>query len=125
MAAIKSKNTSPELLVRSVTHRLGFRFRLHSKDLPGKPDLVFRPRKKAIFVHGCFWHQHGALRCRDGSVPKSNVRYWSAKLAKNVLRDQQNIAMLKSMKWKVLVIWECETRDSVRLSRTIKRFLNP
>ncbi len=126
MAAIRSKDTSPELLVRSLVHRIGYRFRLHAKELPGHPDLVFRPRKKAVFVHGCFWHQHGAAKCPDGRMPKSNKPYWAAKLRKNVERDKRNLAALRKLRWKVLVIWECETQNHERLARVLTKFLgNP
>ena len=124
MAAIKSTGTKPELLVRSLVHGMGYRYRLHAKDLPGKPDLVFRPRKKVIFVHGCFWHQHPKQSCRDGRAPKSNLGYWAAKLARNVARDAQHLAALKEMGWRVLVIWECEALgEDEKLARRIARFL--
>ena len=123
MAAIKSKNTSPELLVRSIAHRLGYRFRLHAKDLPGKPDLVFRSRKKVIFVHGCFWHQHSSAKCRDGRMPKSNRSYWNPKLLKNAERDKRSLTALRALKWKMLVIWECETKNPDRLARILTKFL--
>jgi DNA mismatch endonuclease (patch repair protein) len=123
MAAIKSKDTSPELLVRSLAHRLGYRFRLHAKDLPGNPDLVFRSRKKAIFVHGCFWHQHNSAKCRDGRMPKSNRSYWKPKLLKNMERDKRSLKALRALKWKVLTIWECETKNPDRLVRVLTKFL--
>lgn len=123
MAAIKSKNTSPELFIRSMVHRLGYRFRLHAKDLPGKPDLVFRSRKKVIFVHGCFWHQHGSVKCRDGRMPKSNRSYWKPKLLKNTERDKRSLKELRALKWKVLTIWECETKNPDRLVRVLTKFL--
>jgi DNA mismatch endonuclease, patch repair protein len=104
---------------------MGFRFRLHAKDLPGKPDLVFRSRKKAIFVHGCFWHQHPRRTCADGRAPKSNLGYWAAKLARTVSRDLRNREALEAMGWGVLVIWECETGDGGRLRTAISRFLRP
>lgn len=123
MAAIKSKNTSPELLIRSMVHRLGYRFRLHAKDLPGKPDLVFRSRRKVIFVHGCFWHQHSSAKCRDGRMPKSNRSYWKPKLLKNTERDKRSLKELRALKWKVLTIWECETKNPDRLVRVLTKFL--
>lgn len=123
MAAIRSKNTKPELIVRSIAHRLGYRFRLHAKDLPGNPDLVFRSRKKVIFVHGCFWHQHSSAKCRDGRMPKSNRSYWKPKLLKNVERDKRSLAALRALKCKVLVIWECETKNPDRLVRVLTKFL--
>lgn len=123
MAAIKSKDTTPEILVRSIAHRLGYRFRLHAKDLPGHPDLVFRSRKKVIFVHGCFWHQHSSAKCADGRMPKSNRPYWRAKLLRNVARDKRSLAALKAARWKTLIIWECETQNRDRLVRVLTKFL--
>jgi DNA mismatch endonuclease (patch repair protein) len=123
MAAIRSKDMKPERVVRSLVHRLGFRFRLHGKDLPGKPDLVFRNRRKAIFVHGCFWHQHPKRSCNDGRAPKSNLAYWAGKLARNVARDAKNKSQLKAMGWRVMVIWECEA-NSPSLASRICRFLS-
>lgn len=124
MRRIKSKGMKPELAVRSIVHRLGYRFRLHSKDIPGKPDLVFRPRCKAIFVHGCFWHGHELEGCLDGRMPKSNKGYWSPKLAGNKARDARNIATLEAMGWSVLVIWECELRDVPAVFQKIDAFLS-
>lgn len=123
MAAIRSKNTKPELIVRSLAHRLGYRFRLHAKDLPGNPDLVFLSRKKVIFVHGCFWHQHSSAKCRDGRMPKSNRSYWKPKLLKNVERDKRSLAALRALKWKMLVVWECETKNPDRVARVLTKFL--
>ena len=124
MAAIRSTGMKPEMLVRSLVHRMGYRFRLHATDLPGKPDLVFRSRKKVIFVHGCFWHQHAKKSCKDGRAPKSNLGYWAAKLARNVTRDQRNMEALKAMGWRVLVIWECDTvKGATALERRIGWFL--
>lgn len=123
MGAIKSKNTSPELFIRSMVHRLGYRFRLHAKDLPGHPDLVFRSRKKVILVHGCFWHQHSSEKCRDGRMPKSNRSYWNPKLLKNTERDKRSLKELRALKWKVLTIWECETKNPERLARVLTKFL--
>src|ERR1700686_2347328 len=105
MRRIRSANTKPEMVVRSLAHRLGYRFRLHRRNLPGCPDLVFPSKQKAIFVHGCFWHQHGV--CSDGRLPKSNTGYWSPKLANNKKRDKKNRARLAAMGWKCLVIWDC------------------
>ena len=124
MSAIKSTGMKPEMLVRSMVHRMGYRFRLHSKDLPGKPDLVFRSRKKAIFVHGCFWHQHRKVECLDGRQPKSNTNYWTKKLARNVERDASNKMELLALGWKVLVLWECEVLGAnIALERRIRQFL--
>ncbi len=121
MSRIRGKGTKPELLVRSVAHRLGFRFRLHQKKLPGSPDLVFPGRKTALFVHGCFWHRHQG--CRHCYVPKSNILFWREKFKKNVLRDQRARTGLEEMGWRVSVIWECETADSNRLRKKLKRLL--
>ena len=124
MAAIRSTGTKPEMLVRSLVHRLGYRFRLHARDLPGKPDLVFRSRRKVIFVHGCFWHQHAKLSCKIGRAPRSNLGYWAGKLARNVTRDANNIEALKSSGFRVLVIWECEVlAGGAGLEGRIGRFL--
>ncbi|MCB1440667.1 MAG: DNA mismatch endonuclease Vsr [Nitratireductor sp.] len=124
MSAIKSTGMKPEMLVRSMVHRMGYRFRLHSKDLPGKPDLVFRSRKKVIFVHGCFWHQHRKVECLDGRQPKSNTNYWAKKLARNVERDASNKMELLALGWKVLVLWECEVLGAnIALERRIRQFL--
>lgn len=108
MSRIRSKDTKPELVVRRALHALGYRFRLHAKELPGKPDIVFRARRKAIFVHGCFWHRHPG--CRIASEPKSRQDYWEAKFARNVERDRYNLSALKTDGWRVLVVWECQTR---------------
>jgi len=123
MAAIKSKDMKPELVVRRIVHALGFRYRLHRKDLPGKPDLVFGSRRKVIFVHGCFWHMHPMQGCLDARVPKSNRNYWSPKLARNVARDVEHIAALKELGWHALVIWECETKDHDAVARAVTGFL--
>ncbi|WP_373926463.1 very short patch repair endonuclease [Paludisphaera borealis] len=106
MSRIRAKNTLPEVRVRSALHRLGFRFRLHRKDLPGKPDIVLPRWKTVIHVHGCFWHGHD---CREGHIPKTNSGYWVPKLAKNRQRDVDNAEKLKTLGWRSIVIWECET----------------
>ena len=124
MSAIRSTNTSPELVVRRLVHSLGYRFRLHRKDLPGKPDLVFGPRQAVIFVHGCFWHLHGTTECRDSRKPKSNISYWHGKLLRNVERDKFQVNMLSEMGWRVLIIWDCETKDTQALTERIVKFLN-
>ncbi|MBM3607245.1 MAG: DNA mismatch endonuclease Vsr [Alphaproteobacteria bacterium] len=121
MAAIRSKDMKPEMAVRSLVHRMGYRFRLHRKDLPGKPDLVFASRKAVIFVHGCFWHQHSA--CREGRMPGTRLEYWKPKLERNIARDIQNQLALKSLGWRVLVLWECETGRDGELAVRIKKFL--
>lgn len=124
MARIRSKDTKPEMRVRRLVHGMGYRYRLHAKDLPGRPDLVFRPRRKAIFVHGCFWHRHEG--CSRNRSPKSPERrdYWRMKLNGNVQRDRRNIDALKRMGWRSLVIWECETTDTDRLSERLRSFLD-
>ena len=121
MAAIRNKNTAPERAVRSVAHRLGFRFRLHCADLPGRPDLAFPRLKKAIFVHGCFWHQH--QDCARATMPRSNQKYWCAKFTGNVARDARVAAELKALGWKTIVVWECELNDVGRLQNRLKSFL--
>lgn len=122
MSRIRSKDTKPELLVRSVVHRLGFRFRLHVRRLPGAPDLVFPSLHKVIFVNGCFWHMH---RCRYGRVvPRTNPKFWAEKRAQNVRRDRKNLMALRRAGWSVMTIWECQTRDVLALARRTKRFLS-
>ncbi|WP_298983784.1 very short patch repair endonuclease [uncultured Roseibium sp.] len=110
MREIKSKSTKPEMVVRQLVHHMGYRYRLHRKDLPGKPDLVFGPRRKVIFVHGCFWHQHPDPTCKSSHAPRSRLDYWQPKLLRNQQRDKANIEALRAANWKVLVIWECETK---------------
>lgn len=122
MAAIKSKNTGPEVRVRKMLHAMGYRFRLHARELPGKPDIVFRTRRKAIFVHGCFWHGHEA-GCSDSRSPKSNENYWNPKIAGNRERDLRHLAALREMGWKVLVLWDCEVASVDALSERLNRFL--
>jgi DNA mismatch endonuclease (patch repair protein) len=121
MRAVRGRNTGPELLVRRIAHGLGYRFRLHRSDLPGKPDLAFPGRHKAVFVHGCFWHQHKG--CPRGGSPESNRDFWQAKLARNVARDAQQVAALNERGWWTLVIWECQTKDEKRLAARLRRFL--
>ena len=120
MQAVQSKNTGPEWTVRRLLHRLGYRYRLHRKTLPGKPDLVFPRRKKAIFVHGCFWHAHG---CRYGRPPKSRLDYWLPKLRANKRRDSDKHARLEALGWQVLTIWQCETKDIEALTMKLCAFL--
>ena len=108
MAAIKGRDTRPEMLVRKLLHRFGYRFRLHRRDLPGRPDIVLPGRRIAIFVHGCFWHRHG---CTNSILPRTRAEWWSAKLARNVERDGENIGKLEALGWKPLIVWECELRD--------------
>ena len=113
MARIRSRDTVPELAVRSMAHRMGFRFRLHRKGLPGRPDLVFVGRRLAVFVHGCFWHRH--CGCTNATMPKTRADFWQRKFDGNVERDRRNCEDLTRLGWKSLVIWECETEDSARL----------
>jgi DNA mismatch endonuclease, patch repair protein len=122
MRRIRSKDMRPELAVRSLVHKMGYRFRLHRKDLPGNPDLVFVSQRKVIFVHGCFWHSHEG--CKSAHVPKSNLGYWGPKLKRNRARDAKSIAALKADGWKTLVIWECETHGKPTLKKRIRAFLN-
>lgn len=107
MARIGPRNTAPEIVVRRAAHRLGYRFRLHKKNLPGRPDLVLARHRLAIFVHGCFWHRHEG--CANCSMPKTRPGFWSAKFAATVARDQRNIEALNALGWRTLVVWECET----------------
>lgn len=123
MRRIKSKGMKPELLVRSMVHGMGYRYRLHQKDLPGKPDLVFGPKRKVIFVHGCFWHGHEREGCLDARRPKSNTDYWNPKLTRNKARDAERIAALEAGGWNVLVIWECETKDARMVRSKLRKFL--
>lgn len=120
MSKVRTKNTKPELLVRKMLHRLGYRYRLHRRDLPGSPDLVFPSRKKAIFVHGCFWHGHG---CQWGRLPKSKLDYWGPKIEANRNRDARNLKALSDATWSSKVIWQCELRDPERALRQMIKFL--
>lgn len=124
MSLVRNKNTKPEYLVRQLVHRLGFRYRLHNKELPGKPDLVFSARRKVIFVHGCFWHRHLSRRCQLARLPKSRQDFWLPKLEQNRLRDKKKQAQLWRLGWHVLVIWECELRALDKLEFKITNFLN-
>ena len=124
MSAIRSKNMKPELAVRRIVHRLGYRYRLHCKSLPGTPDMVLHKRHSVIFVHGCFWHQHPDPLCKDARQPKSNVDYWKPKLLRNQIRDAENEVALKAMGWRILVIWECQTKDELAIEQRILSFLN-
>jgi DNA mismatch endonuclease, patch repair protein len=120
MAAVRSKDTKPELFVRRLVHGMGYRYRLHRPDLPGKPDLVLGGRRKIIFVHGCFWHQHG---CVFSHVPKSNAHYWAPKLERNRARDLEHLRSLRADGWRCLVLWECELTGSGRFLRRLAKFL--
>lgn len=121
MASVRGKDTKPEMTVRRLAHALGYRFRLHRRDLPGRPDIVFPARKKVIFVHGCFWHQHRG--CRKATIPKTRREFWQAKLTKNEARDGRMIVALEAIGWAALVIWECQTRDAESLARTLRSYL--
>lgn len=121
MAAVASKNTKPEMAVRSIVHKLGYRYRLHSADLPGTPDLVFPSRGKVIFVHGCFWHRHH--RCRYASQPKTHVTFWIDKFHANLARDRRVQAELKKLGWEILIVWQCELKNQEKLSRRLDDFL--
>jgi len=120
MSRIRSKNTKPEMTVRRLIFSMGYRYRLHSRQLPGKPDLVFAGRNKVIFVHGCFWHAHS---CNRGFKPKTNVEFWQKKLQTNQLRDERAVKELHAAGWKCLTIWECEVGDVERLAHRVKAFL--
>ena len=121
MRQVHGENTKPEIKVRRLAHRMGFRFRLHRKDLPGKPEFVFPKRRKIIFVHGCFWHGHD---CQSGRKrPVANQQYWLSKLERNKIRDVHNQAKLRELGWDVLVVWECEIKNLDRLSANLSTFL--
>jgi DNA mismatch endonuclease, patch repair protein len=121
MRRIRKADTKPELLVRRLAYRLGYRYRLRRRDLPGTPDLVFRSKRKVVFVHGCFWHQH---QCPLGSKqPRAHPEYWLPKLARNKERDSASLRALGGLGWSVLVVWECETLDESALERRLRRFL--
>lgn len=123
MSRIKSGNTKPEMMVRRLVHGMGFRYRLHSARLPGRPDLVFAGRNKVIFVHGCFWHRHESANCKLGRLPKSRLDFWLPKLEANKARDMRVQEELGALGWKVLVIWECELKNQENLAKRIKKFL--
>ena len=121
MALVKSKGTAPEMLVRRTLHKLGYRYRLHRSDLPGRPDLVFPSRRKVIFVNGCFWHQHSG--CKRSTVPASNRDFWLKKLQGNLIRDAKNVAKLHSNRWDVETVWECELQNPEVVGRRLAEFL--
>ncbi|PKQ02238.1 MAG: very short patch repair endonuclease [Alphaproteobacteria bacterium HGW-Alphaproteobacteria-12] len=120
MRSVRSKDTGPELKVRRLAHRLGYRFRLHVKTLPGKPDIVFPRLNKIILVHGCFWHGHG---CKYGKLPKSRQDFWEPKIAANRSRDRRTIKALRSLGWDVKIIWQCQTKDLKKLENRVATFL--
>lgn len=118
MAAVKSTNTKPEIAVRRLLHALGYRFRLHRKDLPGRPDIVLPKHRTVVQVHGCFWHQHPG--CKHAARPASNLEYWSAKLDRTIERDKKQETELHALGWQVIVVWECEIRDTERLTAQLR-----
>lgn len=121
MRRVQAKNTKPEIVVRRLVSALGYRYRLHNRKLPGCPDLVFPCRKKVIFVHGCFWHQH--QRCRQYQMPKTRLEFWLPKLKGNMKRDRTNRVKLKGLGWAPLIVWECQLKNPSRVSATIQMFL--
>lgn len=123
MAGIRGRDTAPEMAVRRIAHRMGLRFRLHRKHLPGRPDLVFPKHRLVVFVHGCFWHQHEG--CRQATIPKSRVVFWTEKFAMNVARDARQESALKELGWRVLVIWECETKNEAAVERRLAASVKP
>ena len=120
MRSVRSRDTGPELVVRRALHGMGFRFRLHKKDLAGKPDIVLAKHRAIIFVHGCFWHGHG---CPKGRLPKSRVGFWTKKILQNRKRDAESVRTLKQAGWRVLTVWQCETKSSEALRSKLTRFL--
>jgi DNA mismatch endonuclease, patch repair protein len=121
MSRIRSADTKPEMVVRSLMHRLGYRFRLHRRDMPGRPDIVLPRHRKVVLVHGCFWHSHGCSV--GGTGPKSNRGYWQPKLERNIARDRDNQQKLADQGWSILVVWECWTRDKETLKEQLRHFL--
>lgn len=122
MSRIGPRNTVPELAVRRAAHRMGFRFRLHRKELPGRPDLVFAKHRLAVFVHGCFWHRHAD--CANSTMPKTRPEFWQRKFQGNVERDHRNCEQLARLGWRTLIIWECEAEDSARLDSIVSAALD-
>ncbi|MFN4089285.1 MAG: very short patch repair endonuclease [Alphaproteobacteria bacterium] len=120
MQSVKGRDTGPERIVRRILHRAGYRYRLHDRRLPGTPDIVFRSRRKAIFVHGCFWHAHG---CAKGRPPKSRTDYWDAKIQANCARDARNRSDLEALGWEVLIVWQCELKREDDLATRLSSFL--
>jgi len=124
MRANKGKDTKPEMIVRRLAHGMGYRYRLHRKGLPGKPDLVFGSRRKVIFVHGCFWHHHPDPGCKIARLPKSRLDFWLPKLDANRVRDDRDEKALENLGWRVLTVWECELKDEERACDVIRSFLD-
>jgi len=122
MRAVKSRDTAPEMTVRRLVYSMGYRYRLHRKDLPGKPDLTFQSRHKVIFIHGCFWHGHD---CKRGArVPKNNREYWETKITRNMERDSRHDEVLRREGWRILIVWECQIKEQAALVERIRRFLD-
>jgi DNA mismatch endonuclease (patch repair protein) len=121
MGRVRAKDTKPEMIVRRMLHATGYRYRLHARDLPGKPDLVFPARRKVVFINGCFWHRH--RDCALSRLPKSRTEYWTEKLERNRERDERNVAALRKLGWEVLTVWECEVRDPATLMPRVVAFL--
>jgi DNA mismatch endonuclease Vsr len=124
LAAVAAKDTAPELRVRGLLHRMGYRFRLHRRDLPGTPDIVLAGRRAIVEVRGCFWHRHSDPSCRNAVLPRARADWWAAKLARNVERDARNLAALRDAGWSVLVLWECEVKDETALAARLRAFLS-
>lgn len=122
MSRVKGRDTKPEIVVRSIIHRMGFRFRLHQRDLPGTPDIVLPRHKKVVLIHGCFWHSHKG--CSRSKRPTTNVEFWNSKIEGNIERDKRSCRSLRRMGWKVLVVWQCETRNPEKLLGKLERFLD-
>lgn len=122
MARIGSKDTKPELRVRKLLHGMGYRYRLHRRDLPGTPDICFPSRRKVVFVHGCFWHRHDG--CKRSTTPSTRKSYWEQKFDRNVVRDRRNLTDLAQLGWQALVVWECETADLPALAERLRKFLS-
>jgi DNA mismatch endonuclease (patch repair protein) len=123
MRRVRARNTQPELVVRRLFHGMGYRYRLHAKELPGRPDIVFRRRKLAIFVQGCFWHRHPDPECQLARLPKSRLDFWPPKLEGNRARDVGNLERLEAAGWRVLLVWECQLKDREQLGNKLRRFV--
>jgi DNA mismatch endonuclease, patch repair protein len=121
MSLVRSKNTRPELLVRSLLHRNGFRFRVNVSKLPGTPDIVLRKYRTVIFINGCFWHGHD---CKRGNIPKSNKKYWKDKINRNIDRDSRNYSELKRLSWKIIIVWTCELSSRIKIDETIQKIMS-
>lgn len=123
MSRVRGRDTKPEMLVRRAVHGMGYRYRLHRRELPGAPDLVFPSRKKVILVHGCFWHQHPDPTCALARLPKSKLDFWGPKLETNRERDKRNLDLIAELGWDVLEIWECHTKNREKMQARIREFL--